>query len=303
MEFGRVDDSEISEIDFKLPADSPRATKVLAVAKSEHTEVYIGCAKWGRKEWVGKIYPKGTKDKDFLEAYGKQFNCIEFNAIFYKLPSHEQVRIWKNKVGKDFMFCPKFTDAVTHIKRLKDAKHETDLLLDVLSGFGDQLGPMFLMPHPQMGPKHYDTIAEYLQSLPKDIKVFLELRHPDWYIPENLEKIFSFCETHKVGTVITDTSGRRDCAHMELTVPEAFIRFVGNGLHPTDYSRIDDWVQRIKQWKTQGIKKIWFFMHQHDEQYSPELCKYLIDELNSKCKLNIQSPIFAADMNSNLSLF
>lgn len=300
MEFGRVDDSEIDSVDFTLPADPIRTKEVLGGQKAKHTEVYVGCAKWGRKEWVGKIYPKGTKDKDFLEAYGRQFNCIEFNAIFYKLPSHEQVRIWKSKVKPDFKFCPKFTDAITHIKRLKNTKHETDLLLDVLSEFGDQLGPMFLMPHPQMGPKHYDIISEYLQSLPLDIKVFLELRHPDWYIPENLDRMLSFCTQHGVGTVITDTSGRRDCAHMELTLPEAFIRFVGNGLHPTDYTRIDEWVQRIKLWNDSGIEKLWFFMHQHDEQYSPELSKYLIDELNTHCGLHIQPPTFVKEMNGQL---
>jgi uncharacterized protein YecE (DUF72 family) len=159
---------------------------------------------------------------------------------------------------------------------------------------------MFLMPHPQMGPKQYDIISEYLLSLPSDIKVFLELRHPDWYLPENREKIFSFCEAHGVGTVITDASGRRDCAHMELTTPETFIRFVGNGLHPTDYTRIDDWVKRIRQWKSKGIEKVWFFMHQHDEQYSPELCKYLIDELNRQCKLNIKSPAFMTEPQAGL---
>lgn len=300
MEFGKVNEQQLYSIDFELPKDTQRTLRVLKENSFAQTEVYVGCAKWGRKEWVGKIYPNGTKDKDFLAAYAKQFNCIEFNAIYYKLPSHQQIRTWRNSVGKDFIFCPKFTDVITHIKRLKNAQHETDLLFDVLSEFENQLGPVFLMPHPQMGPKHFDTIAEYLQSLPNSVKVFLELRHPDWYVPENSERIFSFCENHKVGTVITDTSGRRDCAHMELTTQEAFIRFVGNGLHPTDYTRIDDWVQRIKQWKNNGIEKVWFFMHQHDEQYSPELCKYLIDELNRHCGLKIKPPVFFNQSNLKL---
>ena len=33
-----------------------------------------------------------------------------------------------------------------------------------------------------------------------------------------------------MGIVITDTAGRRDCAHMNLTIPKAFIRYVGNSL-------------------------------------------------------------------------
>lgn len=293
MEFGRIEPELLDETDLALPADAKRTTEVLKQHKRKgKTKVYVGCAKWGRKDWVGKIYPKGTKDKDFLEAYGKQFNCIEFNAIFYKLPSHEQVREWKSKAGTDFLFCPKFTDVITHKKRLRNAKHEVDLLLDVLHEFDDQLGPIFLMPHPQMGPKQEDTIKTFLQELPRDIDVFLELRHPDWFAGNARQALFDFCQEHGFGTVITDTAGRRDCLHMELTRPEAFIRFVGNSLHESDYKRIDDWVKRIGTWMDQGISDIYFFMHQHDELYSPELIKYLIDELNAAYALRIQAPTF-----------
>jgi hypothetical protein len=36
----------------------------------------------------------------------------------------------------------------------------------------------------------------------------------------------------KAGTVISDTSGRRDVLHMYFTTATAFICFVGNDLHP-----------------------------------------------------------------------
>jgi uncharacterized protein YecE (DUF72 family) len=301
MEFGRIEAELLDTADFLLPADTIRTTEVLKQNKNKgKTNVYVGCAKWGRKDWVGKIYPKGTKDKDFLEAYGRQFNCIEFNAIFYKLPSHEQVREWKSKAGKNFLFCPKFTDVITHKKRLKNAKHEVDLLLDVLHEFDDQLGPIFLMPHPQMGPKQSNTIKDFLNELPKDINVFLELRHPDWFVNQGYTELFDFCQENNFGTVITDTAGRRDCVHMELTKPEAFIRFVGNSLHESDYKRIDDWVTRIGQWIDKGINDVYFFMHQHDELYSPELVKYLIDELNAKHKLGIKAPQFYEEQSGKL---
>ena len=93
-----------------------------------------------------------------------------------------------------------------------------------------------------------------------------------------------------VTSIITDTAGRRDVMHMKLTTPKAFIRFVGNSLHPTDFKRIDDWVERIAIWLDQGLQTLYFFMHQHDELFSPEASKYLIDELNKKCKLKLHPP-------------
>ncbi|MFZ5551882.1 MAG: DUF72 domain-containing protein [Bacteroidota bacterium] len=295
MQFGKVDTKTLSKTDLSLPADKKQTSAVLSSSGKNETEFFVGCAKWGRPDWVGKIYPRGTKAGDFLDAYARQFNCIEFNAIYYRLPTKQEVQKWKKKAGSNFKFCPKFTDVITHVKRLKNASVEVDAFLEILYEFGDQLGPVFLMPHPQMGAKHAETILQFLDALPKDIDVFTEFRHEEWYTKPHFETMFTDLEKRKQGVVITDAAGRRDCVHMRLTTPEAFIRFVGNSLHKTDYIRIDEWVTRIAKWKKQGLKKCYFFMHQHEELYSPELCKYLIEQLNKKCGAGIKVPQFVND--------
>ncbi len=298
MEFGKVDPAEIDKIDFKLPPDKPETTQLLARSRNDKPEIFVGCAKWGRKDWVGKIYPAKTKEADFLKHYAKHFNCIELNATFYKMPTYDQTESWKNKVTEGFKFCPKFTDTITHIKRLKDTKEQVDRFLEGISGFKDTLGPIFLMPHPQMGPKTLEIQQLFIESLPKDIELFVEQRHKDWFAnPEAMSALGSMLTNQNTGFVITDSSGRRDCVHMRLTKPEAFVRFVGNGLHPTDYTRIDDWVQRIKLWMNQGIHKVYFFMHQHEELHSPELARYLIRQLNKHCGTTIPEPKFTDPPN------
>jgi uncharacterized protein YecE (DUF72 family) len=125
------------------------------------------------------------------------------------------------------------------------------------------------------------------------VNVFVELRHPAWFEDrETFDRITEVFEKYKKGAIITDASGRRDCVHMRLTTSEAFIRFVGNGLHPTDYTRVDDWVNRIRQWLDQGINSVYFFMHQHEEIHSPELSKYVIHQLNKHCGTSIAEPVF-----------
>lgn len=47
----------------------------------------------------------------------------------------------------------------------------------------------------------------------------------------------------------------------------------------------------MKYWINNGIEEIFFFMHMHDEAYSPELTVYLVDKLNEACGLNLQKPI------------
>jgi uncharacterized protein YecE (DUF72 family) len=87
---------------------------------------------------------------------------------------------------------------------------------------------------------------------------------------------------------------------MELTVPKTFVRFVGNNLHATDYTRIDEWVLRIKHWLDNGLKELYFFMHQHDEKDSPELCNYVIEQLNKHCGTKLQPVRFIRDNGQTL---
>lgn len=301
MEFGKLPDGALQQAHFTLPPEPDVNNDVLKKGKGK-TKFYIGCAKWGRKDWIGKLYPKGTKEKDFLAHYARQFNSIEFNGFFYNIHSREQVEKWVNAVPDDFIFCPKFTQSITHLRRLKNADQEVSAFLDVVSAFGKHLGPIFLMPHPQMGVKHLETIEAFINGLPNDTDVFLELRHEDWYTSQEGydPALYTFLRKNKRGTVITDAAGRRDCVHMHLTKPECFIRFVGNGLHPTDYSRIDEWVQRIKLWMDEGLEKCYFFMHQHEELHSPELIKYFIEEMNKHCGTKLPLPVMYGEGTGSL---
>jgi uncharacterized protein YecE (DUF72 family) len=292
MEFGKITPDLLEQTDFALPPDPAGTRTILEQSPGGKTRFYVGCAKWGRKDWVGKLYPPGTPEKDFLKHYAKIFNSIEFNGFYYSNHSIAQVKKWRQQVPPGFRFCPKFTQSITHYKRLKNAEQEVDAFLSVIEAFGEQLGPVFLMPHPQMGPEQLPVIKAFLEHLPADLEVFLELRHPDFFAskPGYLPELYAFLRERGRGTVITDAAGRRDCVHMHLSTPECFIRFVGNALHPSDYWRIDDWVERIAAWARQGLKTCYFFMHQHDELHSPELIRYFIQQLNQRCETGLTVP-------------
>ncbi len=288
MEFGRVEPSEIKDIDFTLPKDGDQTAITLTLVNNKTIPAfYVGCAKWGRKEWVDLIYPEKTKEKDFLGAYVKHFNSIELNAVFYSIPKEDQILKWKamaeENTKEDFIFCPKFSRSITHIKRLNNADVETDLYLKAISAFGKQLGPCFLQVSDNFGPKNLSILETYLKKLPFDVKVFIEVRHEDWFKDVVARKeLFEMLARLGKGAAITDASGRRDCVHMELTTPEAFIRFVGNGgkFLDSDKARVDEWVIRIKQWLDQGLQKVYFFLHQHDEADTPLIADYTIQEFN-----------------------
>lgn len=294
MEFGRVTENELVTIDFSLPAE-PISNKVILASKpAKNPKVYVGCAKWGRPEWVGKIYPPKTKEKDFLQHYVEHYNCIELNATHYKVYGEVGIRKWAEKAkGKDFLFCPKMYQGVTHRGSLKGKDFLTNEFFRGIVAFQEKLGPIFVQVSDTFSPKRKAELFDYLSSLPKDLQFFLEVRHPDWFGKEKeREDMFNFLRDNNMGAVITDTAGRRDCAHMNLTISKAFIRYVGNSLHPSDYTRTDVWIERMKYWLENGLEELYFFMHMHDEATSPELTVYLVDKMNKECGLNLIKPKF-----------
>ena len=294
MEFGRVLDDELDKIDFKLPPEPLFNKQILKRKPAGKSKVYVGCAKWGRVEWLGKIYPLKTKEKYFLDQYVHHYNSIELNATHYKIYGPLGIQKWAAKAnGRDFLFCPKMFQGVTHRGSLKGKDFILNEYLRGIVAFEKHLGPTFVQVSDTFSPKRKDELFNFLRSLPADLQFFLEVRHRDWFSKENIrEELFSTLKEINTGAVITDTAGRRDCAHMYITIPKTFIRFVGNSLHKTDYSRIDDWVNRIKYWLDNGMKEIYFFMHMHDEAKSPELTVYLVDKLNKVCGLDLQKPQF-----------
>jgi uncharacterized protein YecE (DUF72 family) len=287
MQFGKVPSEEVKTINFTLPQDGLQTQKILDGKVIVQPDIYVGCARWGVPEWVDFLFPLKTKAANFLTEYAKQFTTIELNAAHYRIPTIETARKWKKQAtvmpGKEFLFCPKFPESITHTKRLKFAQQETEEFLNSILEFEDNLGPCFLQLSDSFGPDHVADLHGYLKNLPEDLRVFIELRNKDWFTsPEIRSKTFGLLSDLNMGAVITDVSGRRDVLHMEVTIPEVLIRFVGNGSshQESDLSRIDEWVERIRRWQGGGLQKVYFFIHQQDERDAVRLAMYTVKAFN-----------------------
>src|SRR5580765_5083106 len=209
MEFGRVPEQELNSIDFSLPKEPAENKAVLGGKKFKNPKIYLGCAKWGRTEWVGKIYPPKTKEKDFLDHYVQHYNSIELNATHYKIYGGAGIQKWADKAkGKDFVFCPKMYQGVTHRGSLKGKDFVLNEFLRGIVAFEKHLGPIFVQVSDAFSPKRKDELFDFMRSLPTDVRFFLEVRHPDWFKNEMREEMFETLQKIKVGAVITDTAGR-----------------------------------------------------------------------------------------------
>lgn len=310
MKFGKLSETgkKIEAIDFKLPPDNPLNEKVLSgggnlLEEGRKTRIYIGCPVWTCKQWVGKIFPLGTPIKRYLHSYARQFNTIELNSTHYGIPAPSTIKKWCGEVPNEFRFCPKFHQTISHTRKLRECRDWIDRTVEMCFLFGDKLGMPFLQLSPYFSPNDYYLLELFLKDWPEAIPIAIELRNYNWF--NNSEYFVQFAdllERKKLSFVITDTAGRQDVLHQRLTTKKTFIRFVANDLHPSDFKRIDQWVERLNLWIENGLEELWFFVHQPEEIHCPELIQYFINKLNQSSKIDIQNLHFYDAMKQG-SLF
>jgi uncharacterized protein YecE (DUF72 family) len=79
--------------------------------------VLIGTSGWHYESWRGPFYPGGLPIKAQLQ-YSSQFESAELNGVFYRTPTPDAVKSWREQTGKDFVFTWKASKFITHWKRL-----------------------------------------------------------------------------------------------------------------------------------------------------------------------------------------
>lgn len=286
MKFGKLD--QVEGIDFSLPPTHPDTIKNLKSFQPGSFTVHIGATKWSRSE-LKNFYPRGTKDE--LAYYSTQFNGIEFNASFYRLFPAEQYEKWYETAAEGFVFFPKVSQRISQFKRLKEAEEVVDEFVDGVIHLREKLGTVFLQMMPNFAPKDFDRVVHFMEYWPhKTVPLALELRHLDWFTDEKVtDDLFALLVKHQVTPVITDTAKFREIVHMRMTTPELFVRF-GAGNHESDYQRLDEWIERIKEWKGLGLQRVRFFFHQKLAKGTPFLATYFAEKVNREFDLNIPVP-------------
>jgi uncharacterized protein YecE (DUF72 family) len=288
MKFGQVDNPR--KIDFTIPPDHPDTAKMLKrqTSKSTGLEVYVGCAKWNKKD-LKNFFPKGVKGE--LEYYSTQFNSIELNATFYRLFPPATFDKWYASVPEHFRFFPKLDQSISHFRRLKAVKGIVRKNVANISRLREKLGMPFLQLRDNFGPRDFDRVVAFVKNWTFDMPLAMEFRHTDWHNNDAVaSQLYDLLEQHGITNVLVDTAGRRDLMHMRLTTPIAFVRWVGANVRKSDRSRLDQWVERISRWNQAGLQRLLFFVHQNDEQESPALAAYFIERLNKAIRTAVPIP-------------
>lgn len=282
MDFGKL--PSVDNVDFSLPPEPPQnATLLAALPKVTKSTIYLGATGYNMKAWVGHWYPPGAKDKDFLRYYGAQFNTIEHNTTHYRIPDAATVERWREETPADFRFCPKIPQTISHARDLGLNSGQIPVFCEAVAGLEEKLGCCFLQVPPHFSTRDLNLLARFLEYFPSEIPLAVEVRHESFFQKTAAsEDFFQLLQTHNIATVITDVAGRRDVCHLRLTNRRVLVRFVGNGLHPSDYQRIENWSERLKIWLDAGLHEVYFFTHEPDNLLAPDLAVFCVETFSDK---------------------
>jgi uncharacterized protein YecE (DUF72 family) len=209
--------------------------------------VLIGCSGWNYKDWKGPFYPeKGCPTSRWLEFYSRHFPTVEVNSTFYRLASRDAVARWVKQTPEDFVFSPKISRYITHIKRLGE-------MAQAVERFYERIEP--LVKSPKMGPvlwqlpenfhRSDERLGHALENLPAGRHAF-EFRHASWFNDD----VYTLLREHDAALVIGDDPERPFQAY-EFTTDFTFIRFHGGkrGRYGNySDSEIREWADRARAW-------------------------------------------------------
>jgi uncharacterized protein YecE (DUF72 family) len=254
MDFGAVSDP--TGIDFSIPPLSARWP-----AEPGGFVVRTGAPMWGEKLWSGPFYPDDLPTRSWLGHYATRLGAVEHNGTFYALPSPALVAGWVAATPATFRMCPKVPRSISHDGPWRE---DAPRFGELIRGLGERLGPCLFQVPAEVGPEHLGEIITRVEALGRDLPVAVEVRHPAFFRGGLNSRLAEWLHRTDRIAVITDTPGHREVAHATLPTPRLYLRYRTAEGHAVDLERIEAWASRIADWRKQGLREAWVFVHQHD---------------------------------------
>ena len=184
--------------------------------------VHVGCSGWVYRHWRGAFYPEGLPQKRWFHHYAGEFDTVEINASFYRLPLAKTFDGWREKAPPGFRYAVKVNRFITHNKKLLECAEPLAEFIGLARRLGPALGPLLHQLPPSLH-RNDERLAAFLALLQPELEHVVEFRHASWYDPD----VLALLDRHGVGFVAHDLAG--------LISPDwasgrtAYVRFHGTG--------------------------------------------------------------------------
>ena len=241
-------------------------------------EIRIGTSGYHYKHWRGPFYPKNISPNQMLEFYSQNFDTVELNNSFYRLPTEAAFDNWRQSTPADFVFAVKASRFLTHQKKLKDPESALRNFLPRASRLCTKLGPILfqLPPRWQVNPGRLEAL---LEVLPCDLRYVFEFRDLSWVRPE-IDKLLA---RFRAAFCIYELAGYH--SPLTITADFAYVRLHGPGLGKYQESyrtdRLRRWSKQVEDW-AKDLAAIYIYFDNDQAGYAAKNALTLKQIVNGK---------------------
>lgn len=234
---------------------------------------HFGCSGWSYGDWIGKFYSDECTQKTMLEEYARRFDTVEINMSFYRLPFEGLVKSWKARTSEGFLFCPKLSRQITHIKKLRGSGELASTFVERMAILGKKLGPILIQLPPSLKPNKV-VLESFLAALPDDRRFAIEFRNESWFTDD----IRSALEKYGIATCLVDSPKLN--VDNEVTASFSYVRWHGRGSwYSYDYSKseIDEWAKKLR---SLPVSEVFGYWNNDVDANAPKNCLALIKRMS-----------------------
>jgi uncharacterized protein YecE (DUF72 family) len=214
----------------------------------------IGTSGWNYRHWRGVFYPSGLPAARWLAGYAREFETVEINYSFYRLPTPENFATWREQVPDGFDFAVKGNRFITHLKRLADPVEPLDRFFTSVAGLDDRLGPILWQLPPHFACD-LSRLSAFLAALPRGHRHAFEFRHDSWFV----QPVYALLAKHEAALCWVDRGG--ECSPLLPTTSWAYVRLhggLGDGWAYLD-EQLRAWADRIADARDRGLTVYAYF--------------------------------------------
>lgn len=237
--------------------------------------IYVGTSGFSYEDWVGPYYPASLSKNDWLTFYAKEFNTLEVNYTYYRMPTAKTLAGMARKTPSEFLFTIKTPQEMTHTREAEPALFAQ--FIEALKPLRDEkkFGAVLAQfPHSfHYTPDNLAYLKAFRERLP-DLPVIIEFRDAQWLNA----KTFTFLREQQLGFCCVDEPRLKGLLPpiAEATSQVAYVRFHGRNAakwweHAQAYERYDytypkaeleEWTPQIQK-LNQLAETVFVFANNH----------------------------------------
>ena len=184
------------------------------------SQIHVGCSGWVYKHWRGILYPEGLPQRLWFHRYSEEFDTVEINASFYRVPKPETFDGWRDKAPEGFRYAVKANRFITHLKKLVGVEETLNEFVALVRKLGPTLGPLLYQLPPSL-KLDLERLENFLKLIPRDLGNVFEFRDKSWYVPE----LYALLDRYGASFCVHDMRGSN--TERIAVGPLAYVRFHG----------------------------------------------------------------------------